>query len=136
VRSRHRHQEGHTLLFALVVLVIVGAAASAVGLSLQMEMRSSQQESRRVRLVALGDAAMAETLAELDRRPSFQGMDEREFGGGTIASTVRALSSDRYEVVTTAQVRGARRRIVSEVRTTGSIPTVLTWKIASPDSAP
>ncbi len=114
---------------ALTILVLVGAAASSIAIGLRLETRSSLQETRRIQLVALSDAAMAETLAELARNRRFAGVTERLFDKGTLASTVRPLGLDRYEIVTTARVTGRERRVRAEILITSSGPSLLTWNL-------
>lgn len=130
VRRPLRRPSGHALVLALVVLVLVGAAGTAIAVTLQLESRTSLQESRRIRLVALGDAALAEALAELDRNEGFRGAPEHRLGQGTIASSVRTLGLDRYEVVATATVAGRRRETRAEVDTSGPTPRVVGWRLA------
>ena len=125
-----RRRNGHAIVIALVVLVIVAAAGAAIATFLQLEMRSALQESRRIQLVALGDAAMAEALAELARSERFRGAPERRLGHGTIGSTVRAVGVDRFEVVTVARVTGRERRSIAEVQLIGFTPTLLNWRLA------
>lgn len=125
-----RRERGYAIGIALVVLVLVGAAAAAIAVSLQLEARTSLQEARRIHLVALGDAALAEALAELAWSKGFQGAPEHGFGNGTIASTVRTLGANRVEIVATATHRGWERQVVAEVTTVGSVPALLSWKLA------
>lgn len=120
---------GYALAIALIVLVLVGAAGTAIAVTLRLETRSSLQESRRIHLVALGDAALAEALAELARDEGFQGAPERRLGRGTIASSVRTLGLDRYEIVATATFSGWRREVWAAVDTSGSTPRVRSWKV-------
>ncbi len=129
VRLRAHRRSGHAIVIALVVLVLVAAAGAAIATFLQLEMRSSLQESRRIQLVALGDAALAEALAELSRSRAYRGSAERRFGKGTIGSTVRAIGVDRYEIVSTATVTGRDRRVVAEVSFSGSKPSLVSWKL-------
>ncbi len=123
-----RHEFGHALVVALVVLLLVGSAATAIAVTLQLETRTSAQEARRIRLVALNDAAMAEALAELARSGSFQGSPEHRLDKGTISSSVRTLGLDRYEITATANLAGWSQVAVAEVDTSGSTPRVLTWQ--------
>lgn len=130
MKRARRRAGGYAIGIALVVLVLVGAAATAIAVSLQLESRTSMQEARRIHLVALGDAALAEALAELARSRSFQGAPEHRLGNGTIGSTVRAVGANRFEIVTTARLRGWQQVVVAEVATGGSIPAVVSWKLA------
>ena len=129
MRSR-RNSGGYAIAVALIVLVLVGSAATAVAISLHLETRASQQEARRIRLVALGDAALAEALAELARSKGYLGSPEHPFGNGTIGSTVSALSANRFEITATASFRGWQRTSTAEVVTTGSGPAVVSWRLA------
>lgn len=123
-----RNRSGHALVIALVVLVLVGAAGTSIAVTLQLEARTSLQESRRIRLVALCDAALAEALAELARSQGFQGAPEHRLGQGTISSSVRTLGLDRYEVVATAVLAGWRQQARAEVDTSGPMPRVVRWQ--------
>ncbi len=126
---RRRRDAGHAIAIARVVLVLVGAAAAAIAVGLQLEARSSLQESRRIHLVVLADAALAEALAELASSKGFQGAATRRFGRGTIASRVTTLGLDRYEIVATATFAGWRREVWALVDTGGSTPRVTSWKV-------
>jgi type II secretory pathway pseudopilin PulG len=129
IRTRRR-SEGYAIAVALIVLVLVGAAATAIAVGLRLETRAAQQESRRIHLVALADAAVAEALAELAQNKGFSGAAERRLGLGTISSSVRPLDADRFEIVATARLRGWEQQVVTEVVTTASTPTVVSWRIA------
>ncbi len=129
MRRRLRRGSGHALAIALVVLVLVGAAGTAIAVTLQLETRTSLQESRRIRLAALGDAALAEALAELARDPGFRGAPERRLDHGTISSRVETLGLNRYAIEATAVVSGRRQTISAEVATGGPAPRVMSWRI-------
>lgn len=128
-RARERRQ-GYAIAVALIVLVLVGSAATAVAIGLQLETRAAQQESRRIHLVALTDAAVAEALAELAQSKGFPGTPERRLGTGTISSTVRALAADRFEITATARLKGWEQRAVADVAMPGNAPAVVGWRIA------
>lgn len=129
MRRAPRRGSGHVLAISLLVLVLVGAAGAAIAVTLQLETRASLQESRRIHLVALSDAALADALAELARSKGFQGAPERRLGRGTIASTVRTLGLDRYEIVATSTYAGWRREVWALVHTGGTRPRVMAWKV-------
>ena len=68
-----RRDRGYSLIAALIVVVLVGAAASFVAASLSLRLRITRQESIRIRLIALNDAALAEALAFLAQNVNFSG---------------------------------------------------------------
>lgn len=129
MRRALRRPSGHALAIALLVLLLVGSAAAAIAVTLELASRAALQESRRIHLVALGDAAMAEALAELALSKGFQGAPEHRLGRGTIASTVRTLGLDRYEIVATSTYAGWRREVWALVHTGGTRPRVMAWKV-------
>ena len=124
-----RRSTGQAVAVALVVLVLVGAVGTAIAVTLQLETRTSLQESRRIRLVALSDAALAEALAKLDGSGRFKGAAEHQLDKGTISSSVRTLGLDRYEIVATATLSGWRQETRAEVDTSGSTARVVSWRV-------
>lgn len=124
-----RRSSGHALALALVVLVLVGAAGTAIAVTLELDTRISLEESRRVRLAALSDAALAEALAELASNPGFSGAAQRRLDRGTISSEVRKVGFDRHEITAIALLAGWRREVRAEVDTGGPVPRVLSWRV-------
>ena len=121
-------QQGHGLLLALVVLVLMMTALGLLASSMRMSMWEVQRELRTVSLVALTDAAMAETLAYLAVDDGFVGVQERPFGNGLISSEVLPLGSDKVEILARATYGGRRRAMRAEVQLTPSGPRVLGLK--------
>ena len=136
VRRPPRRSSGHALALALVVLVLVGTAGTAIAGAIQLEARASLDESRRIRLAALSDAALAEALAELTHNRGFRGAPERRLDRGTITSRVRPLGLDRYEIEAEAVVAGRSRTVRAEVDTGGAEPRVLAWELVPIVSRP
>lgn len=127
-------RKGHVLLAALVVLMLVASAAALLASHFSLKVRLVSEESRRIHLVALSDAAMAEALAELAAESSFRGHGERQFGDGRIASRVRSLPHDQAEITATATYRGWTRRSRALVALQPNGPVVLTWSVLTPGS--
>jgi hypothetical protein len=125
-------RKGHALLAAIVVLLLVASAAALLASHLSLKARLVSQETRRIHLVALSDAAMAAALAELAAKSSFRGHDERAFGDGLIASRVRSLPDDQAEVTAVATYRGWRRQTRALVALQPSGPVLLTWSVLPP----
>ena len=126
-----RRDRGYSLIAALIVVVLVGAAASFVAASLSLRLRITRQESIRIRLIALNDAALAEALAFLAQDVNFSGSVEYEFGRGVIASDITTLESGtepRVEILASASFAGRTRRVRAEARLTASGPVVLSWR--------
>ena len=96
-----RHSErGAALVFALATLTLVAITVAAVAAEIRSRGAGVMIEERTVRVTALVDAAMAESLAEIaDKGSSYRGITERAVEGGTIASTVRAMGEWEVELV-------------------------------------
>ena len=123
--------KGYSLMAALIVLVLVGAAASFVAASLSLRLRVTRQDSVRIRLTALSDAALAETLALLAQNINFSGSDEYDFGRGTIGSDVTTLESGSeptVEIIAVARFGGRTKRVRVVAKLTASGPVVLSWR--------
>lgn len=106
---------GHALLTALFVMLLVGLAMAIAAAALQLHMRTMRHEVRTVRLIALTDAAVAETLAELDADPAFPGLAAHDFGGGVVGSRVTSSSRTQREVTGWARYRGMVRVVRVQV---------------------
>lgn len=93
-------ERGTALIFALAALTLIAITIGAVTAELQSRGAGVVLEERVVRVTALSDAAMAETLAELAAGGvEFPGVIERSFEGGAISSTVRPLGAWEVEVI-------------------------------------
>lgn len=112
-------------MLALVVMVVMMTALGVLAASMRLRMSEVQREVRTVSLVALGDAAMAETLAHLARNRSYPGVSERRFGGGLISSEVTVLGTRRVEVLARGVFGGRDRSVRAEVLLTPEGPRVL-----------
>jgi hypothetical protein len=116
------HQSGQALLVALIILLLVSSAATMVAAHFGFRARLVSQESRRIHLVAMADAAIAESLARLQQSSGYRGVVQREFGGGTIASTITSLAGNRRQILASAHYRGWDRQVKVQVRlTTGAL---------------
>ena len=85
-------------------------------------------EERSVLTIALADRAMAESLAELARHGAgYEGLEEQEVPGGTVASRVRAFSTAEVELVAVGRRVDWQTTITARVNLrTG--PRVLWWQ--------
>jgi len=128
-----RRSQGQVLFITLVVLVLVASAIGLVATHYGLRARLVSQESRRIHLNALTDAAIAESLGQLAASPGFAGVPERPFGGGTFSSEVRGLSGDRLEILATASYRGWRRTVRVCVEIEHETLTLESWAPAGND---
>lgn len=93
-------QRGSSLIFALFTLTLVALTIAAVSAEIRSRATGVVLAERSVRIAALCDAAVAESLAELDENGAeFRGIQERDIAGGTISSTVRALGEWEVELI-------------------------------------
>lgn len=112
-------------MLALVVIALMTTALGLLASSMQLGMWEVRREMGTVSLVALTDAAIAETLAELSADESFAGLREYAFGGGLISSEVVRLGQGRVEIRSRAAFGERHREQRVEVRLTGGGPVVL-----------
>ena len=129
MRSR---QSGHVLLVVMIILLLVASAASMIAAHFGFRARQASQESRRIHLVAMTDAAIAESLANLDESSGYRGVPEREFGGGSIASEITSLGDNRQLILATARYRGWDRQVQMRVELTTGGLVVETWSSLPP----
>jgi hypothetical protein len=127
---RSRRDGGYALLVALVVLLLVSISLALLAAALQIRMRLVRQESQTLKLLALSDAALAETLSSLTYDAGYEGLAEQSFGGGRITSTVRPLGTNRYEVLATARYAGKERTVDAEVVRAPDGARVVRWERA------
>jgi len=100
VRASRSAERGTALVFALAALTLIAITIGAVSAEIQSRGAGVVLEERAVRVTALSDAAMAETLAELAANGvTFAGVTERRFAGGTISSQVRPKGAWEVEVI-------------------------------------
>jgi hypothetical protein len=123
-----RSERGSALVFALATLTLIAITIAAVTAELQARGAGVVIEERSVRLTALSDAAMAETLAGLSAQgSSFAGVPERRVEGGTMSSSVRPIGEWEAEVIATGSRDGWVSTIRARVFLEGG-PRVLWWQ--------
>jgi type II secretory pathway component PulK len=121
-------ERGSALIFALATLTLVAITIAAVTSELRARGAGVVIEERSVRLTALSDAAMAETLAELSiQGVAFAGVAERRVEGGTMLSAVRAIGEWEVEVIAVGARDGWVSTIQARVFLEGG-PRVLWWQ--------
>ena len=120
-------QGGHALLVALLILLLVASAATLVAAHFGLRARLVSQDSRRLYLVAMADAAVAESLARLQQSSGYSGVDQREFAGGTITSIITAQPGNRRQILATANYRGWDRQVQVQVRLATAGLEVESW---------
>ncbi len=123
-----KSERGVALVFALAALTLVALTVAAVAAEISSRGAGVILEERSVRITALSDWAMAETLAELaERGHSFRGIIERSVAGGSISSTVRLLGEWDVEVVAVG-MRGDWRSTITARVSLLTGPRVLWWQ--------
>jgi hypothetical protein len=121
-------ERGTALVFALATLTLVAITIVAVTAELQSRGAGVVIEERSVRLTALSDSVMAETLAELSVNGiDFAGVPERRVEGGAMSSTVRPLGLWEVEVIAVGTRDGWNSVIRARVFLEGG-PRVLWWQ--------
>jgi hypothetical protein len=103
------------LILALGALVVVTAAVLMVARVMETRRMMVSYEKRAVTLVALSDAALAESLAELALDADFTGVAQRPFSGGTIRSSVEIEPGGARRVTAVASFDGWTSTIRAEV---------------------
>ncbi|HUP25585.1 MAG TPA: hypothetical protein VNB06_21915 [Thermoanaerobaculia bacterium] len=121
---------GFALLLALFVTLFASAAMMLSAAALKVELDETRAEAIRIRLDAMVDAAIAESLADRD----LSGLTRRPFGDGWIESRVERLAGGRARIQATAML-GTRVRDaeVEVVVVANGRPRVLEWR-ATPSS--
>ena len=79
---------GHALLMAILVVLLVATSMTLVSKSLLLEVNQSRTRAAQLDLVALADAALAESLARLALQPGFSGIPRRPEGRGEVEAQV------------------------------------------------
>ncbi len=121
-------QRGSALIFALFTLTLVALTIAAVSAEIRSRQTGVVLAERAVRVAALCDAAMAESLAELDKKGTkFPGILERNIAGGTISSTVRALGEWEVELVAVGKRNDWQAMVQARVSLHGGA-RVIWWK--------
>ena len=121
-----RREHGSALVVALVAITLATLAAMAVGGLIQSRAIALRLDERDVRLFALSDAAMAETLARLAQDRDFPGIEEQPLGSGWIASRVERHHSTMATLTVEGRIPEWRAVIEAEVRLSAR-PLVVSW---------
>lgn len=122
-------QSGHALLLALIVIVLVGVAGAVLTTTLGLHLHAARDETQRIQLVAMSDAAVAESLAELAGSPGFGGVSKRDFGAGQIESTIQKIDASRRRIIATATLTSGRQlRVATDVRFLNTGIIVTSWQ--------
>jgi Flp pilus assembly protein TadG len=133
VRGRRPDPEtGQVLVVALVAVLLLAAAFALVSGTLVSRMQRAQRAADETDLLALTDAAVAETLANLAAWPVSAGVERRSFGGGTIESTVQRGGGKSFTIVAEATVRRGRLSVEVRGRLTELGPVVDSWRRLPP----
>ena len=123
-----RQERGSALVFALATLTLIAITIAAVTAEIQTRGAGVVIEERSVRLTALSDAAMAETLAELSEKGiAFAGVTNRPVEGGTMSSSVRIISAWEVEVLAVGSRDGWNSVIRAKVSLVSG-PRVVWWQ--------
>jgi len=124
VVRRHTRESGAALIWALLALTAIAAAVLIAGSFIDSRQVSNAYEYRSVVLTTLSDAAMAETLAELEHDPAFTGMDLRRFGDGSISSSVGSTPLGLRLITAVGEYGGWKSVIRAEVTMEGVLQVV------------
>ena len=127
-------ERGFALVLALMVLLILTAAAAVLVAALHREAQANLRQINSLRARTLADAALAETLAELDWSPAFAGVERHQLGPGWIASRVER-SGRRATVRLEVEVALLYREVEAEVELGARRPRVLSWRPLPPHEA-
>ena len=128
-------ESGQALLLALIALILIGAALALVAGLLVGRMNRVQERTHATALLAISDAAVAETLANLAAWPSSPGVDRRPFGGGTLESRVTHGAGGSFTILAAATYRGRSIRVEARGRSTDLGPVVDAWRRLPPGGA-
>jgi hypothetical protein len=115
-------------MLALLAMVLVGAALTLLASLTMAEHKEVEREVDRIRLTALCDAGLAESLADLAGGGGGD-VPERELGGGTFRAEVFAPGAGRRTVSVRAAYRGRERFVRAEVDVSSPRPRVLDWRV-------
>lgn len=121
---RPNGESGQVLVLALLVIVLLTVAVALVAQAFEIESRQLRWEIGEIRLTALTDAVLAETLAQLDRERSFPGVREKELAEGRVESSVSVLGPSLRRVVARAEYAGRERTIEAFVELRPAAPWV------------
>jgi hypothetical protein len=127
--SRRRHETGQALLMVTLVLLLLMLGIGLVDDALAARLRATRDESLRVELDALADAAMAEALANLAAGSSYPGAPAHPFARGMISSRIVWLAETRYEVTALGSLGARQRALRAEVDRPWGRPIVSSWRV-------
>ncbi len=126
--SSRRRTRGAVLLTVALVLFLLMAGLALVDGALLARARATRDESRRVELQALSDAAMAEALAGLALDRHHRGARAHSFARGAISSRIEPAGTDRFRVEALAELGASRQTIVADVFLFLGRPAVVAWR--------
>jgi hypothetical protein len=112
-----------------LVLLLLMLGIGLVDDALAARLRATRDESLRVELDALADAAMAEALAGLAASSSHPGVAAHPFARGAIASRIVWLEDTRYEVTATGWLGERHRALRAEIDLPWGRPIVRSWRV-------
>jgi hypothetical protein len=115
------------LIVALLVVAVMAVAVLLVFRHLQLRTSAVRLDERQIHLVALTDAAMAETMAGLSAGRSFGGVRPRGFDGGEISSTVTSSGRHTVAVQAIGRSRGWRGVLSARVVLEEDGPRIVSW---------
>lgn len=125
-----RHGErGFTVLLGIIAMVLAAMAAAMVLELVHHDVGELRLEERSATLIALTDAALAETLARLAADPAFAGLPARLLGQGRISSTVERVEAGAL-VRARAEVAGWQAVLEAEIDLSAGVPRVTAWRRA------
>jgi hypothetical protein len=116
-------QRGFALLLALLVALLASAAMLLAAGALRLEHDAARREARRIRLDAMVDAALAETLAD----PRLAAVGRRAFAAGWIESRVERRPGGRARIRAVAGIGDRTRAAEVDVVLGPGGPRVVAW---------
>lgn len=121
-------EAGQAVVLALLAVLLLTAALALAAGTLVSRMQRIQRAADRTDLLALADAAVAETLANLAAWPVSGGVEPKSLGGGTIRSTVRRGGGKSFTITAEATVRRGNLTVEVKGRLTDHGPEVDSWR--------
>ncbi|HVS16865.1 MAG TPA: hypothetical protein VMV46_23375 [Thermoanaerobaculia bacterium] len=121
-------QRGFALLLALLVALLASAAMMLAAAALKLEYDAARREAGRIRLGAMVDAALAETLAD----PRLAGLGRRPFEAGWIESRVERRPGGRARIRAAAGLGDRTRAAEIDVLLGVAGPQVVAWRPGLP----
>jgi hypothetical protein len=126
MKKRFTNQQGY---IALIAVLIVSAVTLAISLSLNSlsigETTSGLLKQQSAQSFGLAGSCLQEAWLRLKRDPTFAG-DSLNNSLGSCTITVVGSGNDRT-ITVESDVRNIRRRLESQVTTSGNILTVQSW---------